>query len=65
MSSTRLLYLFSALVFFVGAILAVVKTQPVAIAIFVGLCGSMLWIQSRVDKIERDPRPGDDPGPQD
>jgi hypothetical protein len=63
MTSTRLLYLFSAVVFFVGAVLAVIKTQPVAIAIFVGLCGSMLWIQSRVDKIERDPRPSDESDP--
>ncbi|MDO9353680.1 MAG: hypothetical protein Q7T55_08290 [Solirubrobacteraceae bacterium] len=59
MSATRKYYILSAVIFAIGAVLAGVKQQPVALAIFVGLLLMMLWIQSRVDRIVEERYPSD------
>lgn len=65
MSTTRKYYILTAAIFTVGAILAIVKGQGVALVIFVGLTLMMLWIQSRVDRVIEDRRPSDRPGADD
>jgi uncharacterized membrane protein len=59
MSATRKYYILSAAIFAIGAVLAVVKAQPVALGIFAGLFLMMLWIQSRVDRIVEERYPSD------
>ncbi len=62
MSTTRKLYIFTAVIFAIGAVLAIVKQQAVAVAIFITLLLMMLWIQSRVDRLVEERRPADRPG---
>ncbi|MBJ7473057.1 MAG: hypothetical protein JHD16_17260, partial [Solirubrobacteraceae bacterium] len=50
MSTQRKYYVFAAVVFTIGAILAVIGGDYVALGIFVVLALMMTWIQSRVDR---------------
>lgn len=59
MTTTRKLYILTAVIFTIGAVLAIVKTQTVALIIFASLTLMMLWIQSRVDRLVEDRRPAD------
>lgn len=61
MSTTRKLYIFTAVIFAIGAVLAIIEQQAVAVAIFVTLLLMFLWIQSRVDRIVEERRPADRP----
>ena len=65
MSTTRKYYILSAVIFTVGAVLAVAKQQAVAVAIFFTLTLMMLWIQSRVDRVVEERHPSDHPEAQD
>ena len=60
MSTQRKLYLFAALCFAIGAILAVVQGAWGSFAVFLVLLASMLWIQWRVDVLIDQRRPDRD-----
>lgn len=57
MSTQRKLYLFAAVCFSIGAVLAVVKGAWGSLLIFAVLAGTMLWIQWRVDTLMEQRRP--------
>lgn len=59
MTAQRKYYLFAAVVFTIGAILAIVGGDTTALVIFVILAGMMFWIQSRVDRFVAQRRPDD------
>ena len=62
MSSQRKYYLFAAVVFGIGAVLAVIGGDYTALFIFVVLGLTMLGIQARVDAWMENRRPSDRPG---
>lgn len=57
----RKYYLAAAAFLFVGDVLAIAKTQTVAVIIFSVLTLMMLWIAWRVDRIVENRRPSDRP----
>ena len=62
MSTTRKYYLATMVIFIIGAILAVIGGDTVALIVFIVLAGMMGWIQSRVDRAMEERRPTDRPG---
>lgn len=59
MSAQRKYYLFAATIFSIGAVLAIVGGDYVALGIFVVLAAMMFWIASRVDRFIGDRHPDD------
>lgn len=62
MSTTRKYYIATMAIFIVGAILAVIGRDTVALIVFIVLAGMMGWIQTRVDRAMEERRPSDRPG---
>ncbi len=62
MSSQRKYYLFAAVVFSVGAILAVIGGAYTALFVFLVLAATMFGVQARVDVWMEARRPSDRPG---
>ncbi|MDQ8046730.1 MAG: hypothetical protein REI11_19145, partial [Patulibacter sp.] len=61
----RKYYLAAALFFFIGDVLAVSVSDPLAVVVFTVLTLMMLWIAWRVDRFIENRRPSDRPGARD